>query len=149
MKPKNSIKKLSQNKSILIGNKIRLARLTRGYNQTFIGEKLGITFQQVQKYEKGTNRISAPKLFQFAQLVRYPIAYFFTDLLEVESKYKEFEEKIKLSQKVPEKDIYKLNKFFLKISNSNIRKNIINITKNFSNSLNSEDGQTKLVGKIC
>jgi len=136
MNLEKSIIKISQDQSILIGSKLRLTRLTCRYNQIFVGKELDISFQQIQKYEKGKNRIFAPKSFQFAKLVKYPIGYFFAGLLDLENKYKKFEEKSIFFRKFPEKDIYRLNKFFLKIVNSNICKNIINITKDFAESCN-------------
>jgi len=148
MNLKKSTIKPSKSQSVLIGNKLKLARLTCGYNQTFIGEKLGVTFQQVQKYEKGENRISASQLFRFAQLVKYPINYFFADLPNLKNKYYEPRKIISSSSKVPEKDIFRLNKFFLKIANSNIRKDIINIAKNCSN-LENIMGSTNSSSQQC
>ena len=60
-----------------VGQKLRLARTSRKLSQTQLGESSGITFQQVQKYEKGTNRVSASRLFEFAKLLGVEIAYFF------------------------------------------------------------------------
>jgi transcriptional regulator with XRE-family HTH domain len=60
-----------------VGQKLRLARTSRKLSQTQLGQSSGITFQQVQKYEKGTNRVSASRLFEFAKLLGVEIAYFF------------------------------------------------------------------------
>jgi transcriptional regulator with XRE-family HTH domain len=60
-----------------VGQKLRLARTARKMSQTQLGEASGITFQQVQKYEKGTNRVSASRLFEFAKLLGVDISYFF------------------------------------------------------------------------
>jgi transcriptional regulator with XRE-family HTH domain len=61
----------------LVGHRLRLARTSRKLSQTQLGEASGITFQQVQKYEKGTNRVSASRLFEFATLLGVEISYFF------------------------------------------------------------------------
>jgi transcriptional regulator with XRE-family HTH domain len=51
-----------------------------GISQEKLGEQLGLTFQQIQKYEKGVNRISASRLFDLAQVLRVPVQYFFEEL---------------------------------------------------------------------
>jgi transcriptional regulator with XRE-family HTH domain len=61
----------------LIGSKMRAARLQMGMSQSELGQALGITFQQVQKYEKGTNRVSASRLYKIANLLGMEISDFF------------------------------------------------------------------------
>ena len=61
------------------GARLRTSRLARKMSQTELGEALGVTFQQVQKYEKGTNRISASRLQQIANVLDVPITFFFDD----------------------------------------------------------------------
>jgi transcriptional regulator with XRE-family HTH domain len=61
----------------IVGHRLRLARTSRKLSQTQLAEASGITFQQVQKYEKGTNRVSASRLFEFATLLGIEISYFF------------------------------------------------------------------------
>jgi transcriptional regulator with XRE-family HTH domain len=51
-----------------------------GMSQEKLGDKLGLTFQQIQKYEKGINRIGASRLFDLAQVLDVPVAYFFEDM---------------------------------------------------------------------
>ncbi|MCB8835790.1 helix-turn-helix domain-containing protein, partial [Escherichia coli] len=60
-----------------VGNKIRLRRRLTGMSQTALGTALGITFQQVQKYEKGTNRVGASRLSDMARILGVPVSYFF------------------------------------------------------------------------
>ena len=60
-----------------VGFRLRLARASRKLSQTELAKASGITFQQVQKYEKGTNRVSASRLFEFATLLGVEIAFFF------------------------------------------------------------------------
>jgi transcriptional regulator with XRE-family HTH domain len=62
-----------------LGEKIRTRRTAAGMSQTELGEALGVTFQQVQKYEKGVNRISAVRLEQIAEALDESISYFQTD----------------------------------------------------------------------
>ena len=63
-----------------VGARVRTRRLLIGMNQETLARALGLTFQQVQKYEGGANRISASRLSQIADVLGVPIAYFFSDL---------------------------------------------------------------------
>lgn len=63
-----------------VGSRIRQARLMRGKTQTELADALGISFQQVQKYELGRNRISASKLFETAKCLQLDVAFFFNGL---------------------------------------------------------------------
>lgn len=63
-----------------VGRRLCEARVAAGLNQTDLGRALGITFQQVQKYEKGANRVSASKLADAARFLKLPIAWFFDGL---------------------------------------------------------------------
>jgi len=65
---------------IHVGQRLRAARLLAGFSQGVLGKHVGLTFQQVQKYEKGVNRIGASRLQQFAQLLNVPPGYFFEPL---------------------------------------------------------------------
>jgi len=62
-----------------VGSRIRLRRNMLGMSQEKLGESLGITFQQIQKYEKGTNRVGASRLQAIATIVNVPVAFFFED----------------------------------------------------------------------
>ncbi len=63
-----------------VAKRIRMARKARGMSQTEFGEPLGISFQQIQKYESGKNRVSAGRLFEMANLLEVDISYFFEGL---------------------------------------------------------------------
>lgn len=63
-----------------VGRRVCEKRIALGYNQTDLGQALGVTFQQVQKYEKGANRISASKLWDIARFFGVEIGYFFEGL---------------------------------------------------------------------
>ena len=74
--PKTSNKSASKFDK-LIGEKIRARRLKMGLTQEELGDKLGVTFQQILKYEKGVNRIGSGRLYEIAELLNAPIASFF------------------------------------------------------------------------
>ena len=63
-----------------VGSRVRMRRMLAGISQEKLGDALGLTFQQVQKYEKGANRISASKLWDIARFFRVDIGYFFEGL---------------------------------------------------------------------
>lgn len=65
-----------------VGTRLRLRRSLLGMSQTDLGKKLGVTFQQIQKYERGTNRIGASRLFSVANALEVPISYFYEGLDE-------------------------------------------------------------------
>src|SRR4029077_20168554 len=63
-----------------IGRKIRALRLERGLSQSGLAEGIGLTFQQVQKYEKGANRVSAGRLQRIAELLNVPVMFFYSGM---------------------------------------------------------------------
>ena len=60
-----------------VGSRVRMRRMMLGMSQEKLGDALGLTFQQVQKYEKGTNRIGASRLQQISHILQVPVAFFF------------------------------------------------------------------------
>lgn len=63
-----------------IAKRLRALRLQRGLSQSALGKVLGVTFQQIQKYERGTNRVTAGRLCRIADVFDVPVAFFFADL---------------------------------------------------------------------
>jgi len=63
-----------------VGGRIRLRRSLMGMSQEKLGEALGLTFQQVQKYERGANRVGASRLFDLSRILEVPVGFFFDDL---------------------------------------------------------------------
>lgn len=60
-----------------VGSRVRMRRMMLGMSQEKLGDSLGLTFQQVQKYEKGTNRIGASRLQQISEILQVPVSFFF------------------------------------------------------------------------
>ena len=75
--PEMASKKQPNPKDIHVGSRVRLRRMMLGMSQEKLGESLGITFQQIQKYEKGTNRIGASRLQHIARVLSMQVSYFF------------------------------------------------------------------------
>ena len=65
-----------------LGNKLKLRRLALGLTQTKVAKAINVTFQQIQKYEKGTNGVSSIRLLQLSNYLKVPINYFFEDFPE-------------------------------------------------------------------
>jgi transcriptional regulator with XRE-family HTH domain len=76
---------MEENFNVHLGKKLRLRRLSLGLTQTKVAQAINVTFQQIQKYEKGTNGVSSNRLMQLSQFLKVPITYFFED-------YKEFKD---------------------------------------------------------
>ena len=65
-----------------LGNKLKLRRLALGLTQTKVAKAINVTFQQIQKYEKGTNGVSSIRMLQLANYLKVPVNYFFEDYSE-------------------------------------------------------------------
>lgn len=74
------VKKIPNPIDVHVGNRVRMRRMLVGMSQEKLGDALGLTFQQVQKYEKGANRVSASRLYQMASTLGVPIQFFFDDI---------------------------------------------------------------------
>ncbi len=70
---------------IHVGSRVRLRRTLLGMSQEKLGEALGLTFQQVQKYERGVNRIGSSRLFHLSQILDVPVSFFFDDMPPLET----------------------------------------------------------------
>jgi transcriptional regulator with XRE-family HTH domain len=82
--PKRSGRKRGSNAynpiDVHVGNRLRARRTLLGLTQTTLAEAIGLTFQQMQKYEKGSNRITASRLYDLSQILDVDIGYFFDDM---------------------------------------------------------------------
>lgn len=67
---------------IHVGQRLRLRRTIMGMSQEALGNAIGVTFQQIQKYERGTNRMGSSRLFDFARILNVPVSYFFEEYKE-------------------------------------------------------------------
>ena len=119
----------------LVSRTLKMRRMILGLSQNDLGKAVDVSIQQVQKYEKATNRISSGKLFAFAKFLKVPISYFYDQgedssaaigsaLAEDQEAYGEGE-----SEAVSEKEIVNLIKAFGEISNPQSRKKIIELVK--------------------
>ncbi len=70
---------MEENFNVHLGKKLRMRRLSLGLTQTKVAQAINVTFQQIQKYEKGTNGVSSNRLMQLSHFLKVPIIYFFED----------------------------------------------------------------------
>jgi len=73
------------NFNVHLGSKLRIRRLALGLTQTKVAQAINVTFQQIQKYEKGTNGISSLRIMQLSKFLRVPVIYFFEGFPEYEN----------------------------------------------------------------
>ena len=70
---------MDENFNIHLGKKLRMQRLSLGLTQTKVANAINVTFQQIQKYEKGTNGVSSSRLMQLSNFLKVPVTYFYED----------------------------------------------------------------------
>jgi transcriptional regulator with XRE-family HTH domain len=74
---------MEENFNVHLGKKLRMRRLSLGLTQTKVAQAIHVTFQQIQKYEKGTNGVSSSRLLQLSQFLKVPINYFYEGFKEM------------------------------------------------------------------
>ncbi len=114
---------------VFVGSRVRMRRLLIGLSQEKLADGLGITFQQVQKYEKGTNRIGASRLQAIADILGVHPSFFFQedDKAELREAAADIHESQEISSFVASKEGIALNRAFLKIADPLLRKRIISL----------------------
>ena len=65
-----------------VGSRVRLRRTLLGMSHEALGQAVGLTFQQIQKYERGANRVGASRLYEFSRILDVPVSYFFEDMAD-------------------------------------------------------------------
>lgn len=114
-----------------VGSRVRMRRVLIGMSQEKLGEALGITFQQIQKYEKGTNRIGASRMQQIATVMAVPVSYFFDDAPGSESAaasgFGEGSGSDYVVDFLTTAEGLQLNKSFVRIADPKVRKKIVDL----------------------
>lgn len=118
---------------IHVGSRVRLRRTLLGMSQEKLGEAIGLTFQQVQKYERGANRIGASRLYELSRVLDVPISFFFDDMpADVSgSKTPGFSEAQADfdTRDLTKREILELARAFDRIKDDKVRKRLIELTK--------------------
>lgn len=137
MEPNTAKKKVPNPADVHVGARIRMRRMILGISQEKLGQALGVTFQQVQKYEKGATRVGAGRLLAIANFLGVPIGYFFEtnayDAREgaeptgmVSTAPDEFDQFVKSSEGI------KLNNAFLGINDPTVRRHLLDLVVSMS-----------------
>ena len=114
-----------------VGYRIRIERLARGLSQTALANQLGVTFQQVQKYEKGVNRVGAGRLTRIAEVLGVPVGTFFSgrEMLEGEQSKNGEGSPLKL---LTVSGAFRLLRAYAEIEDSNLRRSIVDLVERVS-----------------
>lgn len=123
---------------IHVGGRVRLRRMVLGMSQEKLGEQLGLTFQQVQKYEKGVNRIGAGRLFDLSHVLGVPIQFFYEDapLYQHDNDHHGG-----FAERSGENDVVdflstreglELNKAFVRISDTRVRRSLLELIRSLA-----------------
>ncbi|MEP0521997.1 MAG: helix-turn-helix transcriptional regulator [Hyphomicrobiales bacterium] len=135
-KPKPINKKRPNPIDAHVGSRIRLRRMMLNMSQEKLGEQLGITFQQVQKYEKGTNRVGASRLQAIATILEVPVAFFFEDAPSVSPIAQEGFSDAGATNYVMDflstNEGLQLNRAFIKIKDPKLRRSVVDLVRSMS-----------------
>ena len=115
-----------------VGHRVRLRRMLIGMSQERLGELLGLTFQQVQKYEKGINRIGAGRLFEVAGILGVPISFFYEDVDAGGGGFAEGEEPPPVMEFLSSGEGLQLSLAFMRIKDVKVRRRILELVRSLS-----------------
>ena len=123
---------------IHVGSRVRFRRMLLGMSQEKLGEKLGLTFQQVQKYEKGINRIGASRLFDLAQVLGVSVQFFYEEAPSMDGQPPADRSADKVDENaivefLRSRDGLELNRAFVRISDVKARRAIVELVRSLAN----------------
>jgi transcriptional regulator with XRE-family HTH domain len=114
-----------------VGKRLRLRRTILGLSQEAIGNAIGVTFQQVQKYERGVNRMGSSRLFEFSKILSIPVSYFFEEMEKntghvsgVAEEAPAFEH-----EKMSSRETLEMMRAYYRISDAPVRKRVFELIK--------------------
>jgi len=121
-----------------VGSRVRMRRMLLGMSQEKLGEHLGLTFQQVQKYEKGVNRIGASRLYDMAKVLGVAVQFFYEDAPGKDptgttaTGFAETPGESYVVEFLSSRDGLELNKAFVKITDPRLRRTIIDLVRSLA-----------------
>ena len=123
---------------IYVGSRLRFRRALIGMSQEKLGNALEITFQQVQKYERGTNRISSSRLFQISRILDVSVSFFFddmdTEIIKQTEGMAEINKQVLQVDKLSRRETLEFVRAYYKITDPMVRKKILEMVKAIGNS---------------
>jgi len=126
------VKKVPKSTDVHVGARVRMRREVLGKSQSWLGSAVGVTFQQIQKYEKGTNRIGSSRLQQFANLLNVSVPFFFEGGPNAPSQRKAgaIDPSVtNVSKFISSTDGVALIKAFRQIKDAKLRRGIVNLVE--------------------
>lgn len=118
---------------VAVGKRVRGRRILMGLSQERLGEDLGVTFQQVQKYERGSNRISASRLYEISRVLEVPPSYFFDELLDSEES--SFANQVSgVADPMSKRETLELVRAYYKIADPKIRQELCSLIRSLGQS---------------
>jgi transcriptional regulator with XRE-family HTH domain len=120
-----------------VGSRVRLRRMLLGMSQERLGESIGLTFQQVQKYEKGVNRIGASRLFEISKILDVPVQFFFEEAPYAGDGSRapglaESDSETFILEFLNSREGLELNRAFVKIGDAKVRKSVVDLVRALS-----------------
>jgi len=116
-----------------VGSRVRLRRMLLGMSQERLGNAMGLTFQQVQKYEKGVNRIGASRLFHISRILDVPVQFFFEEAPQLDGPavagMAEPESQTFILEFLNSREGLELNRAFVKIGDPKVRKSVVDLVR--------------------
>jgi transcriptional regulator with XRE-family HTH domain len=125
-------KKQANPVDVQVGNRVRIRRMLIGMSQEKLGELLGLTFQQVQKYEKGVNRIGAGRLYDVSRILGVPIDYFYEGIQSQPSEGAAEDGAPPVMEFVSSGEGLQLSLAFMKIKDAKVRKRVLDLVKSLA-----------------
>jgi transcriptional regulator with XRE-family HTH domain len=117
---------------VQVGNRVRIRRMLIGMSQERLGDLLGLTFQQVQKYEKGVNRIGAGRLFEVSRILNVPIDFFYEGLAAAPGANEGDIAAPPVMEFVSSGEGLQLSLAFMKIKDTKVRKRVLDLVKSLA-----------------
>jgi transcriptional regulator with XRE-family HTH domain len=125
---------------IHVGTRVRFRRMLLGMSQEKLGEKLGLTFQQVQKYEKGVNRIGASRLFDLSQVLGVPVQFFYEEApltadqqqAQVSAGFTERPSESYIVEFLNSREGLELNRSFARIQDPKVRRSVVDLVRSLA-----------------
>lgn len=114
---------------VYVGSRVRLRRKMLGLSQEKLGDKLGITFQQIQKYEKGTNRVGASRLEAMSTALDVPVSYFFPERESGKSPGLQEEGATFMTDFLSTSEGLELSRAFVKLRNAKVRRKVVELVR--------------------
>ena len=116
-----------------VGSRVRLRRTLLGMSQSKLGDALGLTFQQIQKYERGANRIASSRLYKLSKILDVPVAFFFDEMAQgVAARARGLAEKGQESfeqDRLAKRETLELVRAYYRIKDEKVRKRVFELVK--------------------